>query len=84
VGRANGVHSPVIHLPARDERSDADDRVVDVLGKLVADRLADFYVGLADEIVGGCEPGQIGHGFQVPDDDAWFHALVATLPPAGR
>jgi hypothetical protein len=44
----------------RDEGSDADDRVVDVLGKLVADRLANLYVGPADEIVGGCEPAEVG------------------------
>ena len=31
----------------RDEGSYADDRVVDVLRKLVADRLADLYVGLS-------------------------------------
>src|SRR5262249_25675202 len=42
--------------------------------KLVADRLANFHVGLADEIVGGREAGEVGHGFQVPDDDAWVHA----------
>ena len=56
VGRADGVHRPVVRFPVRDEGSDADDRVVDVLGKLVADRLADFYVGLADEVIGGREP----------------------------
>jgi hypothetical protein len=28
-----------------------------VLRELVADRLADLHVGLADEIIGGCEPG---------------------------
>jgi hypothetical protein len=58
----------------RDEGSDADDRVVDVLRKLVADRLADLYVGLADEIVRGREPDEVGYGLQVPDDDARFHA----------
>jgi len=30
----------------RNKRPNADNRVVDVLGKLVADCLADFYVGL--------------------------------------
>ena len=44
-------------------------------GKLVADRLADFHVGLADKIVGGCEPGKVGHSLQVPHDDAWFHDI---------
>jgi hypothetical protein len=69
----DGVHSPVVQLPVRDEGADADDRVVDVLGKLVADRLADFYVRLADQIVGGREAGKVGHSLQVPHDDAWFH-----------
>jgi hypothetical protein len=50
----------MIRLPMRDEGSDADDRVVDVFGKLVADRLANFYVGLADKIIGGCEPTRSG------------------------
>jgi anti-sigma factor ChrR (cupin superfamily) len=57
VGRADGVHRPVIALAVCDKCSDADDRVVDVLRELVADRLADLYVGLADEIVSGREPG---------------------------
>jgi DNA-binding MarR family transcriptional regulator len=34
-----------------------DDRVVDVLREFVANRLADLYVGLADQIVGDREPG---------------------------
>jgi hypothetical protein len=36
--------------------------VVDVLGELVADGLADFHVGLADKIIGGREPRKVGHG----------------------
>ena len=74
VGRANGVHSPVIRLPVRDEGADADDRVIDVLRKLVAHRLTHFDIGPADKTVRSCEPGKVGHGFQVPDDEAWFHA----------
>jgi len=71
--RTNGVHRPVIGLAVRNERADADDRVVDVLRKFFADRLADFHVGLADEVIGGGEPAEVGHGFQVPDDDACSH-----------
>jgi hypothetical protein len=73
VGRADGVHRPMVGLAVRDESSDADNRVVDVLRELVPDRLADLHVGLADKIVGGREPGEVGHGLQVPDDDAWLH-----------
>jgi hypothetical protein len=46
--------------------------------------LTDFHVGLADQIVSGRKPGEVGLSLQVPDDDSWFHVLVATLPPAGR
>src|SRR5262249_31414686 len=79
VRRADGVHCPVIRLPVRDERPDADDRVVDVLREFVADGLADFHVGLADKIVSGFEPAEVGHSLQVPDDDAWFHEVSHSL-----
>src|SRR6516225_11194755 len=51
----------------RNQYTDADDRVVDVLGKLVADGRANLHVGLAYEVVGGREPAEVGHGLQVPD-----------------
>jgi hypothetical protein len=35
---------------------------------------ADLHVGLADKIVSGREPAEVGYGLQVPDDDAWLHA----------
>jgi hypothetical protein len=41
----------------RDQRSDADDRVVDVLRKFIAERLADLHLRFADQIVCGCKPG---------------------------
>jgi len=40
VGSTDGVHRPMVGLAVCDERSNADDRVIDVLRKLVADRLA--------------------------------------------
>jgi len=67
--RVNGVYRPVIGLAVRDQCSDADDRVVDVLREFVADRLADLRVRLADEIVGGREPAEVGHGLQVPNNN---------------
>jgi hypothetical protein len=30
--------------------------------KFITDRLANFQVGLADQIVGGCKPAEVGHG----------------------
>jgi hypothetical protein len=69
-GLASTRHRPMIRLPVRDESPDAYDRVVDVFREFIADCLADFHVRLADEIIGGREPGEVGHGLQVPDDDA--------------
>src|SRR5262249_53460835 len=68
-------------LPVRDEGSDADDRVVGVLRKLIADGLADFHVRLADKIVGRREPAEVGHSLQVPDDDARFHWTEYNMRP---
>src|SRR5262249_16084861 len=46
---------------------------VDVLRKLVTNRLTDFYIGLTDKIVGGCKAANVGDSFDVPNDDTWFH-----------
>jgi hypothetical protein len=62
----------MIAFAVSDERADANDCVVDVLRKLVAEGLTDVRVRLTNEIVRGCEPTQVGHSLQVPDDDAWF------------
>ena len=52
---------------------DAHDGVVDMLREPVAEGLANIRIPLADEVVGGCEAGEVGHDLQVPDDDTWFH-----------
>src|SRR5262249_5077379 len=51
VGRADGIHRPVVWLAVCNQGSDADNRMVDVLGKFIANRLANFHVRLADKIV---------------------------------
>ena len=47
---------------------------VDVLRKFVAELGTNVRFRLADKVVGGREPGEVGHSLKVPDDDAWFHA----------
>ena len=73
VGRTQRVHRPMIALAVSDQRADAHNGVVDVLRELVAEGFTNVRIPLADKIVGGREPGEVGHGLQVPDDDAWFH-----------
>jgi hypothetical protein len=56
----------------------------------VAEGLANIRIPLADEVVGGCEAGEVGHGLQVPDDDGLLRhgsktntlAVARLLPPA--
>jgi hypothetical protein len=74
VGRTECVHRPVIALAVSDERAYTHDGVVDVLREFVAEDLTNVRIGLADEIVGGRKPAEVGHGLQVPHDDARFHA----------
>jgi hypothetical protein len=66
-----------------NQRADAHDGVVDVLREPVAESLTNVRIPLADEIVGGCEPWQVGHSLQVPDDDAWFHVHAALSHQSG-
>jgi hypothetical protein len=42
-----------------DECSDAHDGVVDMLREPVAEGLANIRIPLADEVVGGCEAGEV-------------------------
>jgi hypothetical protein len=56
-------------LSVGDQSANADDRVVDVLGKLVADGFADLHLCPAHEVVGGREPREVRHGL----DDVWLH-----------
>jgi len=37
---------------------------------ICADGLTHFHVGLADKIISGCEPAEVRHGLEVPNDDA--------------
>jgi hypothetical protein len=52
----------------RDEGTNTDDRVVDVLGKLVPHRSADFIIGSAVVPVGRGEALKVRDRFDIPDD----------------
>jgi hypothetical protein len=48
-----GINDPSVGILMSDQSPNADNRVVDVLWKLVAQRLSDFVVGLAVMTIGG-------------------------------
>jgi len=57
----------------RHRRADTHYSVVDVLWKFVAEGRTNVRVRFPDEIVGGCEPGEVGQSLHVPHDDATTH-----------
>ena len=77
-GRAQRIHNPAVIVLMGNQRADADDRVVDVLRKLVADGGADLVVGLAIETLGGRKPLEVGDGLDIPGDDAGSHWRTPT------
>ena len=75
VRRADCVYCPMVTLFMSDECADTDNRVVDVLWKLVAEGLSDFFVRFSGETIGSSITRNIGHGFKVPDDDVVGHVM---------
>src|SRR4029078_1465815 len=63
------IHAPAVVFLMRDQRADANDRVVDVLRKLVAHGVADVGIALSLVAIGGRDPCEIGNGLDIPGDD---------------
>jgi hypothetical protein len=78
---SEGLDRPMIILAPDDQGADANDRMVDVLRKLISDRSADLIVSLAGQPVRGREAAEVGHGLKVPDDDATVHGLKRLSAP---
>jgi hypothetical protein len=55
VGRAERIHRPVIAFAVSDERTNANDGVIDVLWEPVAENLTNVRIRLASEVIGGSE-----------------------------
>jgi hypothetical protein len=72
-------------LAVSDECSDAHDGVVDLLREPVAEGLANIRIPLADEVVGGCEAGEVGHCLFLGGHDSpqatvsWRGGTLATI-----
>ena len=73
--RTDCIYRPRVTLFMSDECADADNRVVDVLWKLVAERLSDFFVRFSGETIGSSITRNIGHGFKIPNEDVVGHIM---------
>jgi hypothetical protein len=62
-----GIDNPSVTVLMDDQSPNADNRVVDVLGELVAQRLSDFVLGLAVVSMSGGITLEVRDGFEVPD-----------------
>jgi class 3 adenylate cyclase len=63
-----------LRLPALgNQRSYADNRVMDELGKPIAHLCAHFIVRLAGKTLGRREPAQVRDSLDIPDDDPCRH-----------
>jgi hypothetical protein len=69
LGSAERVHDPAVLLTMCYESADADDRMVNVFGDLVADRLQHLGIGLAGKTIRRRKATQIGYGFNITDHD---------------
>ena len=70
---AESIHDPPAFVAMRDQRADADDRVIDVFRELIAYRFPHFIVrGGAHAVCRGVA-AQIGHCLKIPDDDVVAH-----------
>jgi hypothetical protein len=52
-----------------DQSANTDDRMVDVLGELVAQFGSNFVISLADVAVGSSEAFQVRDGLDIPNDE---------------
>jgi hypothetical protein len=62
-----------------NQRADTDNRVIDVLGKLVAQFGANFFIALADTAVRGGEAFSDQGRFRYPKRSRWSCAIFNTL-----
>ena len=62
-------HPGTTAVAVGNQSADADNRMVDVLGELVAHGSADVVVGPADKVIGGSVATQVGNRFNVLNDD---------------
>ena len=69
--RTERVNDPMIILLMRDQRADADNRVIDVLWKFIPEFGANFVLGFAVVTFRRSEAREVRHRFNVPYEHVW-------------
>lgn len=75
---AECIDNPMARFLVGDERTDTNDRMVDVLRKLLAEFPSDFVIGFAVVTVGSGEPFQVGCRLDVPNDGSLLRRVAGT------
>jgi len=68
-----------IQMPIIDEGTNAEDRVVDMLGKLITHSSANFVLALTAITISGGEAFKVGDRLNVPNDDVSHEVHPTTL-----
>ena len=77
--RAKRINGPATIFLMSNQGTNANDRVINMLGKLVAHRGADFVIALAVVPVGCGEALEIRNGFDIPNDHVAHGSTVNRL-----
>ena len=77
--RAERVNHPMIILLMRNQRADADNRVIDVLWKFIPEFGANFVVGFAFVTIRRSEACEVGYCFNVPYEHVWHVRRLANI-----
>jgi hypothetical protein len=66
-------------LTASDQSTDADDGMINLLGKLISHCLADFIIRFAVVTVGSRKTPKVRHRLNIPHDDVGWHFRYSGL-----
>src|SRR3974377_1443492 len=80
MGSAEGLDCPALGFPAGDQRSDADDGMINVLWGFISHHLANFSIFLVVERICSGKSFKVGDRLDVPYNDMVAHDLD---PPVG-
>jgi hypothetical protein len=82
--RTKSINRPMTVFLMRNQTADANNGVVDMLGKLVAHSDTDIVVAVAVMAIGPGESFEVRNRFDVPNNNACDHGLVLLPAPVSK